>query len=124
MHAVRGSSGFTVIEVLVAVMVISVGLLALAGSSAAVARMLAGGRQTTLAVEAADRRLEELRRQARAAAPACPVPGSGAATGSDGIDERWDVVAGSGTTLIRVIVSRHTSHGQVIDTLATAIACA
>ena len=120
MHAVRGSSGFTVIEVLVAVLVISVGLLALAGSSSAVARMLAGGRQTTLAVEAAERRLEELR---RAAAPACPAPGSGAVTGSVGIAERWDVVAGSGTALLRVIVSRHTSHGQVTDTLATAIAC-
>jgi prepilin-type N-terminal cleavage/methylation domain-containing protein len=124
MHAVRGSSGFTVVEVLVAVMVISVGLLALAGSSAAVARMLASGRQTTLAVAAGERRLEELRSQARAAAPACPAPGSGTATGSDGIDERWDVVGGSGTALLRVIVSRHTSHGQVTDTLATAVACA
>ena len=123
MHAVRGSSGFTVVEVLVAVMVISVGILALAGSSSAVARMLASGRQTTLAVEAADRRLEELRRQARAAAPACLAPGSGAVTGSDGIDERWDVVAGSGATLLRVIVTRRTSHGAATDTLATAIAC-
>ena len=123
MHAVRGSSGFTVIEVLVAVMVISVGLLALAGSSSAVARMLAGGRQTTLAVQAGQRRLEELRRQARTAAPACPLAGSGAATGSDGIDERWDVIAGSGLVLLRVIVSGHTSHGPITDTLATAVAC-
>ena len=123
MHAVRGSSGFTVVEVLVAVVVISIGLLALAGSSAAAARMLAGGRQATLAAEAAERRLEELRRQAHAAAPACPAPASGSVSGSDGIDERWAVLAGSGTAVLRVIVTRHTSRGDVTDTLATAVAC-
>ena len=123
MHAARGSSGFTVIEVLVAVLVISVGLLALAGSSSIVARMLARGRQETLAVEAAERRLEELRRQAHTAAPACPTPASGSVTGNAGIVERWDVVAGSGTAVLRVIVTRHTSRGDVTDTLAMAVAC-
>lgn len=124
MHAVRGSSGFTVVEVLVAVTVISIGLLALAGSSAAVARMLAGSRQATLAVQAAERRLEELRRQAHAAAPACLAPASGSVTGTDGIEEQWAVLTGSGTAVLRVIVTHHTSRGDVTDTLATAVACA
>lgn len=124
MHAVRGSSGFTVVEVLVAVTVISIGLLALAGSSAVVARMLAGSRQATLAVQAAERRLEELRRQAHAAAPTCLAPASGSTTGTDGIAERWAVLTGSGTVVLRVIVTRHTSRGDVTDTLATAVTCA
>ena len=123
MHAVRGGSGFTVVEVLVAVTVISIGLLALAGTSAAVARMVSGSRQATLAVQAAERRLEVcvVRRTPRHRRA---LPHIGSATGTDGISERWAVLTGSGTVVLRVIVTHHTSRGDVTDTLATAVACA
>jgi len=123
MHAVRGSSGFTVVEVLVALVLISMGVLALAGSFSAAQRMLGRGRRSTLTTVAGQRRLEELRRGAHAAAPGCPVTSAGADTASDGITERWDVRPGAGTVLLRVVVTARTPHGEVADTLATAVAC-
>ena len=69
MHGEPGSAGFSVVEVLVAIVVIALGLLALGGSSASVTRMLGTARQATRAAAAAERRLEELRREARSSTP-------------------------------------------------------
>ena len=124
MHGERGSFGFTIIEILVAVVVIAVGLLALAGSSTLVLRMLADGRRTTVAIQRAEHRLEELRRQARMAAPGCLALAPGSAAGPGGTSERWEVSPGPGATVLRVIVSWPTRRGTRADTLATAIECA
>jgi prepilin-type N-terminal cleavage/methylation domain-containing protein len=124
MHGERGSFGFTVIEILVAVTLIGVGLLAVASSSALVLRMLADGRRTTIAIQQAERRLEDLRRQARMTAPRCLALAPGSAAGPGGMDERWEVIPGPGATVLRVVVSWPTRRGVRADTLATAVACA
>lgn|SRR5512141_507105 len=123
MHGERGSSAFTIVELLVAVVLIGVGLLALAGSSTLVARMLAAARRTSWATQTAERRLERLRRQAWSTTPACTSLSSGSAPRAGGVDERWEAVPGPGAVLIRVIVSWSDGRRQITDTVATAIDC-
>lgn len=123
MHAEHGSSGFTIIEILVAVLVMAVGLIALTGSSAAVTRMLGAGRRTSLATQAAERRLEQLRLTARRSATGCFALASGSVASPEGMTERWEVTRRPGVVLVRVVTSWPTGRGSSADTVATAIAC-
>lgn len=80
----RGRTGFTIVELLFTLVILSAGLLALHGSSALTLRLVGGGWTRTLAASVAQQRLEQLR------AAAC----TGASSGSDetrGIRERWTV---------------------------------
>jgi prepilin-type N-terminal cleavage/methylation domain-containing protein len=122
MHGEPGSAGFSVVEVLVAIVVIAIGLLALGGSSASVTRMLGTARPATRAAAAAERRLEELRREARSSTPPCAALAPGSAA-SGGISERWETVIGPGAAVLRVIVSWEGPRGIEADTLATAVQC-
>lgn len=123
MHAEHGSSGFTVIEILVAVLVIGVGLVALTGSSAAVARMLGASRRTSFATQAAERRLEQLRRTARSSASGCLALAPGMQAYPQGMTERWEVVPGPGAVVVRVVTTWPVGRGSSTDTVATAIGC-
>jgi type II secretion system protein I len=74
--------GFTIVELLFTLVILSAGLLALHGSSALTLRMVGGGWTRTLAASVAQQRLEQLR------ASAC----AGATSGSNetrGIREQW-----------------------------------
>ena len=65
---------FTLVEVMVAVILLTVGVLALVGSSAMVSRMIGKGRGATVAAQVATARLEQLRRIAASTAPRCTSP--------------------------------------------------
>ncbi|HET7041648.1 MAG TPA: prepilin-type N-terminal cleavage/methylation domain-containing protein, partial [Gemmatimonadales bacterium] len=58
--------GFTIAEVVVAIMILSVGILAMMGTSAAVNRLIVRGRRTTLATQLTEQVLDSLRRVANA----------------------------------------------------------
>jgi Tfp pilus assembly protein FimT len=119
------SHGVTVVEVLVAVMVLTVGVLALVGSFAGMSRMIGRGGRATIAAEVAAGRLEELRRIAHSTSPPCTAPEwrSGSALES-GIAERWQVVDESGPARrVQLVVSYHTPAGVVTDTSMTAVLC-
>jgi len=57
----RHEQGFTIVEVIVAIMVLTVGLLALVTSAALVTRMIGRGQRSAVAAQYAQRRLEMLR---------------------------------------------------------------
>ena len=78
--------GFTLVEVLIAVLLIDVGLLALVASGSVLVRRTAESRLRTLALRAAADRIALL-----SAAPCAASTGS--ATDSRGISERWSVSA-------------------------------
>ncbi len=67
--------GFTLIEVLVAILVLGVGIIALVGTSAGVTRMIGRGKIETRAAQAASNRMETLRLAAYASSPRCADPG-------------------------------------------------
>lgn len=76
--------GFTLIEVLLAVILVTVGLLALVAGSAVLVRQSADLRLRRTALQAASNRLQQL------GAASC-VSTSGAADGPLGVHEQWSV---------------------------------
>lgn len=87
----RSQSGFTVVEVLVAIVIMALGVLGLAGTASSVSRLIGGGAQQTLAANIAMSRFEQLR------STACASMAAGTAT-TRGMTEHW-IVTASGTSL-------------------------
>ena len=123
----RERDGFTIVEVMVAVVMLSVGIMALVGSSALVSRMVGRGKQTTYVGQVATARLDYLRQIAASTSPAC---GSAAfktdSITTNGYREVWVVpaaVAGNNTRLVQVIVRHQAPRRLVRDTLRTTILC-
>ncbi|MFN2563886.1 MAG: prepilin-type N-terminal cleavage/methylation domain-containing protein [Gemmatimonadaceae bacterium] len=75
-------SGLTLVEMMVAVLILAVGLLGLAGTSALVTRQVGGGADQTLATHVVQSRLEWLRSM-----PCSSIKDSTATTGR--VTERW-----------------------------------
>ncbi|HET6345602.1 MAG TPA: prepilin-type N-terminal cleavage/methylation domain-containing protein, partial [Myxococcota bacterium] len=73
----QARAGFTLVEVLVAVVVLGIGVLALVGSSAMVTRMIGRGQMGTRAAQVASKRLDSLRIVAYATTPRCTLLASG-----------------------------------------------
>src|SRR2546426_2047194 len=74
MNRKRKQSGFTIIEIIIAIMVLTVGLLALVTTAALVTRMIARGQRSAVASMFASQRAEQLR--PAACIPAQRVNGS------------------------------------------------
>src|SRR5262245_55182985 len=87
LRQVRPRSGFTLMELIVSVTVITVGLLALAGSSVGVLRQMRSGNQAALASAVAQARLEKVRSMS------CTSLASGTAT-TRGLSEAWTINPG------------------------------
>jgi prepilin-type N-terminal cleavage/methylation domain-containing protein len=122
---VWSGSGFTLAEVLVAVVVLSVGLLALAGSTALAGRMVGLGQQATRVGQAAAARVERLRQVAFSTAPACSAAEwRSDSAGGSGLSESWYILdeAGPVRRVMVVLRSRRPS-GTSTDTVLTAMLC-
>jgi prepilin-type N-terminal cleavage/methylation domain-containing protein len=111
--------GISLIEILVALTILSVGLLGLVGASAMVSRMLGQGRWSTVTMAYAERRLELLRASA-GDSTACAALSGGTAPLPGGLTERWVVSPGVRSIAIEVIVAGRLSR---VDTVATVIQC-
>jgi Tfp pilus assembly protein PilV len=110
----RGSS---LVEVVVAVVLFSVGILALTGTSGAVARMTGLGRHASASATLGSSRLERLR-----AAPCLPSATTGSAS-TGRFREQWTATpAGAGREL-RVIVSYDDGRRARADTYETRAMC-
>jgi prepilin-type N-terminal cleavage/methylation domain-containing protein len=114
----RAERGFTIVEVLVAIMILSVGLMGLVTTAGLVTRMIAQGHRYTEASALANERIEVLRSQG------CPAAGTGSETrGAYTIG--WRVVQlaqPSGRGLV-VSVQSPTSRGTRTDSFETVHFC-
>lgn len=123
----RGKAGFTIVELMVAVLVLGVGITALVGSSALVTRQIGRGRMMTLANEVATRRLEMLRLAARPVGTGAPCSQSSFASGGPnttrGVTESWTVSGSGSTRTVTVTVSYRVKDGTASSTLRTVIGC-
>jgi Tfp pilus assembly protein PilV len=63
MNQIRNERGFTIVEVIIAILVLTAGILALGGTSALVTRMIARANRAALAASFASERMEILRPQ-------------------------------------------------------------
>lgn len=121
----RNAQGFTIVEVLVAVLVLTVGVTSLIGTAGLVTRMVGQGKRTTQAVQRGERRLETLRQTALSTTPQCTALAAGTST-SGGITETWTVTTPASppkSRVLKVIVSYPRARGVVVDTLVTSIRC-
>jgi prepilin-type N-terminal cleavage/methylation domain-containing protein len=117
--------GFTLTEVLVAVLLLGVGIIALAGTSATVTRMIGLGKVETRAAQAASRRMEALRLAAYATSPRCSDPrfSSGGPVLSGGMTESWLVPPIGRVRKVRVTITYLTARGSREAMLETALTC-
>jgi len=121
----RSPRGFTLIEILIAIVVVCVGVLALTGTSATVDRMIGRGKVETHAALLASRRVERLRLAAGSTSPRCQSPefASGGPVWEDGLKQSWTVEPAGKVRRIRVSVSYLTLRGPRAAVLETGIQC-
>ncbi len=118
-------AGLTLVEVLVAVVVLTFGVLALVGSWAHTTRMLAFGRQSTAAAFAARDRVGRLQHIARSTIPPCTSP-----EWRDGVDsahglvQRWRILDPAGAVRrIELVMGVRRPSGWSADTVTAAAWC-
>ena len=121
----RNEGGFTLVEVLIAVIVLGIGVTALVGSSALVTRMVGRGKSETLAAQAANQRIETLRALAYSTATHCTAGGfaSGGPVTTNGIRERWIVSVAGKVASVSDTVTHRVARGTHTDVLTTRIEC-
>lgn len=109
----KPQAGFTVIEVLVALLILTVGILALMSAGATSTIMLRDGRLRTMASTLAASRLDSLRLVAGSTSPTCTALASGSAGSLYGSlygAETWTVAgAGRSRTVTETV---NLSHGR------------
>jgi prepilin-type N-terminal cleavage/methylation domain-containing protein len=117
--------GFTLTEVLVAVLVLAVGIAALMGTSARVTRMIGLGKVETRAAQAASRRMESLRLAASATSPRCTDAAfaSGGPVLSGSMTESWLVAPTGRLRKVRVTITYLTTRGSRQAMLETVLTC-
>ncbi|MGQ0537595.1 MAG: type IV pilus modification PilV family protein [Gemmatimonadaceae bacterium] len=94
----NGRSGFTLVELMVAVTILSFGLLAMAGMSVTVTKQFRGGSGQSLAALVAQSRIDSL---SSLSCEKLPATGSISGTATTrGITERWSVRDGNDVKLI------------------------
>ena len=121
----RGRDGFTLIEMMIAMVILSIGLLGLASTMALATRMIGRGQRSTAASTFAAQRIE--RSRMAACIPAQRSSGSETLTrgGTWVAVNNWAFTdAGNSTYRVRVVTTSKTIKNQVrTDTLETAVTC-
>ncbi|HEX8849795.1 MAG TPA: prepilin-type N-terminal cleavage/methylation domain-containing protein [Gemmatimonadaceae bacterium] len=108
--------GFTLVELMVAMMVFSIGVLGLAATTATVARLMGSASRQTMAAAVAQSRIEKLR------ATSCASLASGSET-VRGISSTWTVIVAtrgdSVTETVTFPIARGRTRTRVYKTMVT-----
>ena len=117
--------GLTLLEILIAIVVLGVGIAALAGTSGMASRMLGAAKVETRAAQAASSRMEALRLAARSTSPPCTSPRftSGGPVLSGGMTESWVVPPTGRLRRVRVSITYLTVKGTRMAELETTMSC-
>ncbi|MEE8268118.1 MAG: type II secretion system protein [Gemmatimonadales bacterium] len=119
------TSGFTLVEVIVAIVILSIGLMALAGATANVSRMAGYGKWNTAASQVAIMRLEAIRQVAYSTTPACTSTAlvGGGPVSYNGMVESWSIVGTGSTRVVLIVVSYPRATTIVTDSVTTILRC-
>jgi prepilin-type N-terminal cleavage/methylation domain-containing protein len=123
----RGRAGYSLVELLVAVVILATGVLLLAGGSAVITRDLGRSRRSAVAAAAAQAKLEDLRAAAAATLPPCSAAGFASSIApqlTDGVSLTWTVPTAGPVRTIHVVASYPLGQGRSrSDTLVGVIPC-
>jgi prepilin-type N-terminal cleavage/methylation domain-containing protein len=111
--------GFTLLEVLVALLLITLGLLGLAGTLGPIAKLSGEGRAKGRIALVLESRLDLLRAELLRGAPACNPPAAGSQRHPDGVSESWSTSAAAALIELRLTAGIATGS----DTLVTRLPC-
>ena len=118
------SRGHTLVEIVVALFILSVGVLGLVGSTILAARWMS---ESTVRLRATARlrtRMEAITRTVEAGRLPCESPlAGGTATGPGGLEERWTIGQSRRRRVITVLVDYPIPAGRRADTLYTILPC-
>ena len=124
-HGAR--SGFTIIEVLIAIIMLTIGVLALASSSGSITRMMHFAQAKTDASALAQSVLDSMRYSANATSPKCTNLVSGTVTGvhKRGFTASTNVTTSAGGDLrnIVVVVNYRVGPQAKVDTVSSSVYC-
>jgi prepilin-type N-terminal cleavage/methylation domain-containing protein len=126
----RSEHGFTIIEIMLAIVVLSVGVMALVGSSALATRMIGRGGVSTQVTQVALARADLIRVYAASTSPGCTnanvANGSATDTTSMGtVSESWQLTgaAGDPTRDVRMMFTYRVPRGTRTDTMMITLYC-
>lgn len=108
--------GFTLVELMVGIMLLTTGMLALAAGAAVVMRQMTEAGTMGIAAAVAQTRIEQLR------AGSCTTTQSGTAT-TRGVSESWTVTPMTRSAQLQVVVSYSTRRGTKSQTYTSTVPC-
>jgi len=117
-----GRDGFTLIEVLIAIGILSVGILALLQTSGSITVMLREGRLRTMASTVAANRIDNLRLAAASTTPTCGSVASGSGTSIQGT-ETWTITGTGRSRTVAVTVTVPNGSRQLTITVRGNLLC-
>jgi prepilin-type N-terminal cleavage/methylation domain-containing protein len=117
--------GFALVEVILAIVLLTVGVMALVGSSAMATRMIGRGGRATEVAHVAGSRAEVLRRVAAGTTPRCGGLADGTAGWPGGVVERWMVLGAAGDPArdVRLTLDYRVPGGNRTDTFTLSLDC-
>ena len=115
--------GFTLLEVLLAVVVITVGLLGLATTLGPAAALAGEGRIRGRIALVFGSRIDRLRAGLLAGGSGCAAPPGGALAHSDGVVEQWSASARDGVIEVEITAGVPGSRRGIADTVRTTMPC-
>jgi len=123
--SMRNEQGFTLAEVMIAVVLLGVGVMALVSGAAMTSRMIGRGRESTLVGQVATARIEWLRQLAASTSPACGAAAfqTGSASAPAGITESWVVPNAGNPRTVQLMFTYRVPRGVRTDTMSTTILC-
>ena len=119
----RAPAGFTLLEVLLALLVLTTGLLGFVGTMGPISALAGRGRIQGRAAVVLVSRVSRLRTELLAGAPACVLPAPGSALHPSGLDESWASSLSANIVELRVIARFRLPRGIQAETLSTRFPC-
>ena len=111
-------AGFTIVELVVAILVLTIGLLGLASTAAVVTRQMGSTMQQTIAAQVAQTRFEQLRSNYN-----CSSLSSGSGTRAKNVREWWTVTNGHGAVTVKDSVVYYVRNQQKYQVYNTIVSC-
>jgi prepilin-type N-terminal cleavage/methylation domain-containing protein len=119
----RINSGFTLLEVLLATLVLTTGLLGFAGTLGPMSALAGRGRIQSRVAQVLASRISRLRTELLAGAPGCVLPAPGSALHPAGLAESWDSSLSANIVELSIITRIRLPRGIVAETLVTRLPC-